>query len=122
MLVYEYPLDAAPAQHACMDEAIRVAHCVRKKSRRQWMDVPGTTANDLHVQCRQLAHAFSVVAQLNSQARQAAADRAWQAISRFCARCRAKTPGKKGYPCFQHDTAARSTRARAGSWSPTDGT
>src|SRR5262249_49911242 len=44
---------------------------------------------------------------LNSQARQAAADRTRAAISRcysrFYANCRAQTPGKKGYPLFQHD-------------------
>jgi putative transposase len=104
MLVYEYTLDAAPAQDARMDAAIRSAQFVRNTSLRLWMDVPGTSANDLQVQCSRLAQEFPFAAQLNSQARQAAADRAWQAISRFSAACRAKTPGKKGYPRFQHDT------------------
>ncbi len=96
MLVFEYKLDGAKAQYARMDQASRSAQFVRNTCLRRWMDVPGTSANDLQVQCSQLAHDFPFAAQLNSQARQAAADRAWQAISRFDARCRAKTPGKKG--------------------------
>jgi putative transposase len=103
MLVYEYKLDAAPSQYARMEEAIRSAQFIRNKSLRLWIDVPGTTANDLQVHCSRLAQHFPFAAQLNSPARQASADRAWQAISRFYARCQAKVPGKKGYPGFQHD-------------------
>jgi putative transposase len=114
MLVYEYTLDAAPAQYARMDVAIRSAQFVRNKSLRLWMDVPGTSANDLQVQCSRLAQEFPFAAQLNSQARQASADRAWQAISRFYANCRAKTPGKKGYPRFQHDN--RSVEYKGTGW------
>jgi putative transposase len=114
MLVYEYKLDAATAQEARMDEAIRVAQFVRNKGLRLWMDTPGTSANDLQVLCSQLAQDFPFAAQLNSQARQAAADRAWQAISRFYARCQAKTPGKKGYPRFQHDN--RSVEYKGTGW------
>jgi len=40
---------------------------------------------------------------LNSQARQASADRAWFAIARFYDNCKEHKPGKKGYPQFQHD-------------------
>jgi putative transposase len=97
MLVYEYKLDAAPAQYARMDAAIRSAQFVRNTCLRLWMEVPGTTANDLQAHCSQLAQDFPFAAQLNSQARQAAADRAWQAISRFYVRCKAKTPGKKEF-------------------------
>jgi putative transposase len=103
MLVLEYKLDAATAQYARMDAAIRSAQFVRNTCLRLWMDVPGTTANDLQVHCSQLAKDFVFAANLNSQARQASADRAWQAISRFYANCKAKIPGKKGYPRFQHD-------------------
>ena len=114
MLVFEYKLDGAKAQYAGMDAAIRTAQFVRNTCLRRWMDVPGTSANDLQVHCSQLAHDVPFAAQLNSQARQAAADRAWQAISRFYARCRAKTPGKKGYPRFQHDN--RSVEYKGTGW------
>jgi putative transposase len=49
------------------------------------------------------AHEYPFAAQLNSQARQAAASRAWAAIERFYTNCREQRPGKKGYPRFQHD-------------------
>nr|BBH87375.1 transposase [Thermosporothrix sp. COM3] len=57
---------------------------------------------------------FPFALSLNSQARQAAADRAWAAISRFYEHCRLKTPGKKGYPQFQHD--CRSVEDKQTGW------
>jgi putative transposase len=103
MLVFEYKLDAAPAQYTRMDEAIRSAQFVRNTCLRLWMDMSGITANDLQVNCSQLAQASPFAAQLNAQTHQAAADRAWVTISRFYVRCKVKTPGKKGSPRFQHD-------------------
>jgi IS605 OrfB family transposase len=101
MLVYEYKLDASPAQYARIDEAIRVGQFVRNKCLRLWMDSRGVSANHLQVFCSRLANDYAFAARLNSQARQAAADRAWQAISRFYANCREQRPGKKGYPQFR---------------------
>ncbi len=101
MLVYEYKLDASPAQYARIDEAIRVGQFVRNKCLRLWMDSRGVSAHDLQVFCSRLANDYAFAARLNSQARQAAADRAWQAISRFYANCREQRPGKKGYPQFR---------------------
>src|SRR5262249_597022 len=51
---------------------------------------------------------------LNSQARQAAADRAWSAIERFYDNCKQQKPGKKGYPQFQHDN--RSVEYKQTGW------
>ncbi len=70
--------------------------------------------NDLQVYCAVLAAEFPFAAALNSQARQASADRAWFAISRFYANCAAKQPGKKGYPRFQHD--CRSVEYKTTGW------
>ena len=53
-------------------------------------------------------------AALNSQARQAAAARAWAAIERFYTNCREKRPGKKGYPRFQRD--CRSVEYKQTGW------
>ncbi len=77
MLVYECKLDASAAQYDNIDNAIRVAQFVRNKCLRLWMDEHGIGANDLQVACSQLAAAFPFAARLNSQARQAAANRAW---------------------------------------------
>src|SRR5260370_24474816 len=101
MLSDEYKLQVTPAQQAAIDEAIRVAQFIRNTCLRLWMDGQGITANDLQITCSRLAHEFAFVARLNSQARQAAADRAWAAISRLYANCTAQQPGKKGYPRFR---------------------
>jgi putative transposase len=114
MLVYEYKLRLAPAQQAAIDEAIRIAQFIRNTCLRLWMDGRGITANDLQTACSRLAHTVTFVAPLNSQARQAAAARAWQAISRFYANCQAKRPGKKGYPRFRHH--CRSVEYKVTGW------
>ncbi len=64
--------------------------------------------------CAVLAQQVPFVAKLNSQARQQAADRAWTAISRFYANCKAKIPGKKGYPRFQRH--CRSVEYKVTGW------
>jgi putative transposase len=51
---------------------------------------------------------------LGSQARQAAAERAWKAVQRFYDKCKAQQPGKKGYPRFQRD--CRSIAYKVAGW------
>ena len=103
MLIYEYKLDGTSAQYAAIEEAIRVVQFIRNKCLRKWMDERGISKNDLQCYCAVLAEVFPFAARLNSQARQASADRAWFAISRFYENCKNHKPGKKGYPKFQHD-------------------
>jgi transposase len=78
------------------------------------MDTRGTTRNDLQCYCAILAKDYSFVSILNSQARQASADRAWFAISRFYENCRNHKPGQKGFPRFQHDN--RSVEYKQTGW------
>jgi putative transposase len=103
VLILEYKLRANPAQQRAIDEALRTVQFIRNKCLRKWMDERGVGDNDLQVYCAELAHAYPFAAQLNSQARQTAADRAWLSIAHFYKNCRVKKPGKKGYPRFQHD-------------------
>jgi putative transposase len=103
MLIYEYKVDGSKEQYAAIDEAIRVVQFIRNKSLRLWMDTRGANAYDLNVYCAVLAKAYPFATRLNSQARQAAAERAWFAISCFYEQCKNHKPGKKGYPKFQHD-------------------
>jgi putative transposase len=65
------------------------------------MDNKGVGKNDLQKLCAVLGKEFEWAGKLNSQARQASADRAWFAISRFFANCKAKKSGKKGFPRFK---------------------
>lgn len=114
MLTFEYKLRGRPAQLAALDESIRTVQFIRNTCLRLWMDGHSIAANDLQAHCAVLAQRYPFVAQLNSQARQQAADRAWAAISRFYANCRAKLPGKKGYPRFQRH--CRSVEYKVTGW------
>src|SRR6185312_3828056 len=114
MLIYEYKLDGNKQQYAAIDEAIRVVQFIRNKCLRKWMDERGVSKNDLQLYCAVLAKEYSFATLLNSQARQASADRACFAISRFYDNCKAHKPGKKGYPKFQHDN--RSVEYKATGW------
>jgi putative transposase len=114
MLIYEYKVDAHRVQEAAIDEAIRVTQFIRNKSLRLWIDTHGISRNDLQCYCAALAREYPFARSLNSQARQAAADRAWFAIARFYDNCKKHTPGKKGYPRFQHNN--RSVEYKQTGW------
>jgi len=114
MLIYEYKVDGNIRQYVAIDEAIRVVQFIRNKCLRLWMDKRGISKHDLQCYCAELARAYPFATCLNSQARQASADRAWAAIARFYENCKQKKPGKKGYPKFQHDN--RSVEYKQTGW------
>jgi putative transposase len=114
MLILEFKVKGKPAQYNTIDEAIRTTQFIRNKSIRYWMDNPGVTKYDLNKQCAVLAKAFPFANDLNSQARQSAAERAWSAISRFYEACKKKILGKKGYPKFQKN--CRSVEYKTSGW------
>jgi putative transposase len=118
VLIFEYKLDGNKQQYEAIEEAIRVTQFIRNKCLRLWMDVRGTDRNDLQCACSSLSKDFAFAACLNSQARQAAADRAWFAIARFYEKCALKKKGlhkgKCGYPQFQHDN--RSVEYKITGW------
>lgn len=101
MLVLEAKLKGKTEQYSLIDEAIRTALFVRNKALRLWMDVKGSDKYDLNKHCAVLAKEFDFAKKLNSTARQASAERAWSAISRFFDNCKKKVSGKKGYPKFK---------------------
>src|SRR2546427_10005777 len=103
MLIFEYKVDGTAKQYAAIDEAVRIVQFIRNKCLRLWMDRRGINKNDLQCYCAVVAREYSFASRLNSQARQASAERAWFAIFRFYDACRSHKPGKKGYPKFQHD-------------------
>jgi len=114
MLIFEYKVDASKEQSSAIEEAMRVVQFIRNKCLRLWMDERGISKNDLQCYCAVLAKDYPFARSLNSQARQASADRAWFAISRFYDNCKAHKPGKKGYPRFQHDN--RSVEYKQTGW------
>jgi putative transposase len=116
LLVIEAKLKGSPSQYAKLDEAIRTAQFVRNKCLRHWEDNHNISRNDLQKYCAVLAanKEFPWVDKLNSQARQSAADRAWQSISRFYTNCRQNKPGKKGYPKYKK--FSRSVEYKTSGW------
>ncbi len=114
MLILEFKVKGKPAQYSAIDEAIRTTQFIRNKSIRYWMDNPNVTKYDLNKQCAVLAKEFPFANDLNSQARQSAAERAWSAIARFYDNCKKKVAGKKGYPKFQRN--CRSVEYKTSGW------
>jgi putative transposase len=116
MIVLEFKLKGTSRQYQAIDEAIRTTQFIRNKCVRLWQETWGTTLSDLSAYCRILAHEYDFVRKLNSMARQAAAERAGAAITRFYAQCtsKKKKPGKKGYPRFQKD--CRSVEYKTTGW------
>ncbi len=81
MLVYEHKLDGNQQQFAAIEEVIRVVQFIRNTCVRLWMDGNRVNKNDLQTYCAVVARAFPFASRLNSQARQASAERAWFAMS-----------------------------------------
>ena len=78
------------------------------------MDNKGVSKYDLNKYCKVLATEFKFANELNSIARQSAAERTWSAISRFYDNCKKKLKAKKGYPKFEKH--CRSVKYKASGW------
>ncbi len=115
MIVLEFKLKGKAEQYLIIDEMIRTAQFVRNKTLRYWIENQGVKLVDLYKQCAIMAKEFEWAGKLNSMARQASAERAIFAIQRFFANCKAKIPGKKGYPQFKRHT--RSVEYKTSGWS-----
>jgi putative transposase len=118
MLVFEFRAYAKSAQFVAIDDAIRATQFIRNKCIRFWMDNPKVGKYELSKQCAILAAEFPFASNLNSMARQAAAERAWAAISRFYDNCKKKISGLKGFPSFQKDN--RSVEYKTTGWKLAD--
>ena len=103
MLVFEFRAYGKPVQFSAVDDAIRTVQFVRNKAIRFWIDGHAKSGYDLNKYCAVLAAEFPFAKELNSMARQAAAERAWSAINRFYENCKKKVVGKKGFPQFQRN-------------------
>jgi putative transposase len=114
MLVFEYKAYGKSNQFSAVDEAIKTVQFIRNKAIRLWMDGGAKSCYDLNKYCAVLAKEFPFANQLNSMARQAAAERAWASIQRFYDNCKGKIAGKKGFPQFQKD--CRSVEYKTSGW------
>ncbi|HAX76941.1 MAG TPA: transposase [Cyanobacteria bacterium UBA11372] len=118
MIIYESKLEGTKHQYEQLDQAIRTARFVRNSIIRAWMDGQVKSRNDAYTYCKVLSDhpLFPWANQLNSQARQAHAERAWAAIERFYRNCKAKVPGKKGFPKFKKYQVRDSVEYKVSGW------
>ncbi|MBG1268128.1 RNA-guided endonuclease InsQ/TnpB family protein [Nostoc sp. WHI] len=103
MIIYEFKVKGKDKQYRAIDDAIRTSQFIQNKCLRHWMDNKDNKIDKyaLNKYCAVLASVFSFADELNSMARQSAAERAWSAISRFYDNCKKKIKGKKGFPKFK---------------------
>ena len=114
MIIYEFKVQGKDAQYRAIDEAIRASQFIYNKALRYWMDNQKVGKYDLNKYCAVLASEFDFASELNSMARQSAAERAWSAINRFYENCKKKVKGKKGFPKFKKHT--RSVEYKTSGW------
>lgn len=114
MIIYEFKVKGKEKQYRAIDEAIRTSQFIQNKCLRYWMDNKNVGKYDLNKYCAILAAEFTFADQLNSMARQSAAERSWSAISRFYNNCKKKINGKKGFPKFKKN--CRSVEYKTSGW------
>jgi putative transposase len=118
MIIYEFKVKGKDKQYRAIDDAIRTSQFIQNKALRYWMDNEKVSKYDLNKYCAVLAEEFSFADELNSMARQSAAERAWSAIARFYSNCKKKVTGKKGYPKFKKN--CRSVEYKTSGWKLSD--
>jgi putative transposase len=95
MLIYESKLEGTKNQYKRLDNAIQTGLFVRNSIIRAWMDGLIKSRNDAYKYCKVLADnpEFPWARLLNSQGRQAHAERAWASVERFYRNCASKIQG-----------------------------
>ena len=118
MLVYEAKLEGTQNQYYKLDSGIRTGLFVRNSIIRAWLDGLVKSRNDAYKHCKTLADnaEFPFCKLLNSQARQAHAERAWASIERFYQNCKAQIKGKKGFPKFKKQALRASLEYKVTGW------
>ncbi len=112
MRTLEYKLITDSGQRALIGEALRTFQFIRNKALRLWFDDRRNKAYDLNRYCAVLAKEFPFANALNSQARQAAAERAAYAVQRYL---NPDASGKRlAKPTFQKDN--RSVEYKTTGW------
>nr|WP_237747935.1 hypothetical protein [Spirulina subsalsa] len=96
--MYEFKLKGKHKQYQAIDEAIRTSQFISNNCLRHWMDNQDMKLDKyaLNKCCAVLAAEFPFANELNSIARQSAAERFGSAIARFYHNCKNKIKGKKG--------------------------
>ena len=103
-------LNGSKSQYQRLDEAIRTAQFIRNKAVRLWRDERDVDKSRISRLCKELAKEFPFAKKLNSMARQASGERAWNSISSFYRRCRSGEKKKRCDPAPSHGAKERAPR------------
>jgi len=116
MITLEFKLKGKETQYRIVDEMIRTFQFVQNKCLRFWMDGHKVKLSEVNAEATRVRHNPEWVwaGNLESSAAQAASERAMSAIRRFYENCKAKIPGKKGFPKFQKNN--RSVEYKVAGW------
>lgn len=122
MRVIEFKIKATQTQQLAILEAIKTGQFIRNKCLRLWMDSHKEDRVNYASFCKFVTTLSNdtdtpFVSNLNSMARQASAERAWFAISRFYNNCK-KGLAQKGYPKFKK--FSRSVEYKTSGWKLTE--
>lgn len=127
MKVFEFRMYGLVAQFAQVDCAIRTAQFIRNSVIARWMsegqkpkELRKYGKNEMSADCAILAKTHVFCGRLNSQARQASAERGWASVSRFYDKCNREDVKDKGYPKFKKDS--RSVEYKTSGWKFSAGT
>ena len=123
MICYTYKLYGSEEQFRSADAAIQTTQFIRNKAIELWMNERkkpkgqrNVGPNELSALCAILAKQYDFCNKLNSQARQASAERAWLSIKNFYEKC--KNPAfrgkKKGFPRYRDN--CRSVEYKVTGW------
>jgi putative transposase len=118
MRVIEFKVKATQTQQIAILEAIRIGQFIRNKCLGLWMDSNREDKVNYASFCKFVTKLSNdadtpFVGNLNSMARQASAERAWFAVSRFYDNCQ-KGLAQKGYPKFKK--FSRSVEYKTSGW------
>ena len=123
MICYTYKLYGSEEQFRSADAAIQVTQFIRNKAVELWINERKKPKgqrkvgpNEISALCATLAQEYDFCRKLNSQARQASAERAWISIKNFYEKCKdpAYKNKKKGFPQYQDD--CRSVEYKVTGW------
>ena len=121
MKVFEYRMYGTDEQFASVDEAIRTVQFIRNSVIARWV-LEGSKPKeqrkygkyDMNRDCAVLSKTYEFCGRLNSQARQASAERGWSSVKRYYENCKNLAIKNKGYPKFKKDV--RSVEYKVTGW------
>lgn len=121
MKIFEYRMYGTELQYSAIDDAIRTVQFIRNSVIARWIfegskpkEQRRYGKTEMSADCAVLAKTYAFCGRLNSQARQASAERGWSSVKRYYENCKNQSIKNKGYPKFKKDV--RSVEYKVTGW------